>query len=217
MTLSLISIGIVAEDGREYSAISNEFNPKYANDFVWKNVFPHIIKDFVAKNGMMKLREFDPIDNIRDIQYQIGKSGKEIAKEVFEFLNPALKSETEAIKEQIKFGVGLTRYFEDHNCKIVKNIFYAQPEFYAYYSHWDWVLFSGLFGSFETLPPGIPFYCMDLKQMMQERGLTEEWKDLICPLPEGEHSAIIDARWAKNLYDEIIKHSLYKQYQSQNT
>jgi hypothetical protein len=36
--IDLISIGIVAEDGREYYAISNEFNAKDANEWVRTNV-----------------------------------------------------------------------------------------------------------------------------------------------------------------------------------
>lgn len=36
--IDLISIGIVAEDGREYYAISTDFNPKDANYWVKKNV-----------------------------------------------------------------------------------------------------------------------------------------------------------------------------------
>jgi len=41
-TIILISIGIVAEDGREYFAISNEFNPEDAGEWVEKNVLCHL-------------------------------------------------------------------------------------------------------------------------------------------------------------------------------
>src|SRR6266571_5308971 len=42
-TIRLISIGIVAEDGREYYAQSSEFYPPYANDWVKEHVFPHLL------------------------------------------------------------------------------------------------------------------------------------------------------------------------------
>ncbi len=48
-------------------------------------------------------------------------------------------------------------------------------------------------------------YCMDLKQMMVERGLDEKWKQGVCPDPENEHNALADARWNYELYKEIIK------------
>lgn len=39
-TIDLISIGIVAADGREYYAVSNEFDPDKCNDWVKANVLP---------------------------------------------------------------------------------------------------------------------------------------------------------------------------------
>lgn len=39
-TIDLISIGIVSGDGREYYAVSNEFNPEACNDWVKANVLP---------------------------------------------------------------------------------------------------------------------------------------------------------------------------------
>lgn len=55
--IDLISIGIVAEDGREYYAISKEFNRDYAiekNPWLVENVFPHLPTD--PKNSRWKYR-----------------------------------------------------------------------------------------------------------------------------------------------------------------
>lgn len=78
------------------------------------------------------------------------------------------------------------------------------PEFYGYYADYDWVVFCWLFGPMIDLPKGYPMYCRDLKQMMDERGLTKEWTRKNCPKPEGEHNALIDAQWNKDLYYKII-------------
>jgi hypothetical protein len=43
-------------------------------------------------------------------------------------------------------------------------------------------------------------YCKDLKQMMDDKGLTKEWKRENCPDPEGEHDALVDAKWNMKLY-----------------
>lgn len=40
--IDLISLGVVAEDGREFYAISTEFDPAHANDFVRTVVFPQL-------------------------------------------------------------------------------------------------------------------------------------------------------------------------------
>jgi 3' exoribonuclease, RNase T-like len=42
LTIDLISIGIYCEDGREYYAVSNEFDGTKASDWVKERVFPHI-------------------------------------------------------------------------------------------------------------------------------------------------------------------------------
>ena len=41
-TIELISIGVVAEDGREYYAVSTEFDPDRAGSWVRKNVLPKL-------------------------------------------------------------------------------------------------------------------------------------------------------------------------------
>jgi hypothetical protein len=41
-TIDLVSIGIVAEDGREYYAVSTEFDPERAGTWVRRNVLPKL-------------------------------------------------------------------------------------------------------------------------------------------------------------------------------
>ena len=41
-TIDLISIGVAAEDGREYYGISTEFNPERAGRWVRTNVLPKL-------------------------------------------------------------------------------------------------------------------------------------------------------------------------------
>ena len=41
-TIELVSIGMVAEDGRELYLQSVEFDPKQANEWVKENVLPHL-------------------------------------------------------------------------------------------------------------------------------------------------------------------------------
>lgn len=95
----------------------------------------------------------------------------------------------------------------------LSTIFYPAYEkdisFYGYYSDYDWVLFCSLFGRMIDLPKGFPMYCIDLKQMMDERELTKEWKKENCPDPEKEHSAIEDAKWSRRLYECIIKNPIH--------
>jgi len=94
------------------------------------------------------------------------------------------------------------------------------PEFYGYFSDYDWVLFCSLFGTMMELPKGFPMYCIDLKQMLDEsvRGFINQqslmghdagnfeynlkkMKELpFYPEQTNEHNALEDAKWNKNLH-----------------
>ena len=189
--IDLISIGIVGADGREYSAISNEFNPKDASDWVKKNV--------IEKLGYRETWEHD---ETRDKVYtgmeavkKAGKSNKEIAKEIIEFV--------------------MKPYFD--NPLPDTNL----PIFYGYYSAYDHVLLCSLFGTMMDLPAGFPMYTRDLKQMMDEwvekaipdlvknhqrsftfdEALNELESHANYPKQSNEHNAISDARWNRDLYN----------------
>lgn len=78
-------------------------------------------------------------------------------------------------------------------------------EFWAYFADYDWVVFCSLFGRMIDLPKGFPMFCMDLKQRMEQLGLTQDWKKKVCPDPKGAHNALIDARWNLDLFNAIEK------------
>jgi hypothetical protein len=78
-----------------------------------------------------------------------------------------------------------------------------QIEIYGYFADYDWVIFCWLFGPMRDLPNGFPQYCLDVMQMMHNAGLDKEWRRLNHPDPHGQHSAIVDARWIKELYEKI--------------
>lgn len=157
--IELISIGIVAEDGREYYAVNTDADLSKASEWVIENV-------------LMKMPEY--------------KKNKSSVQDHFSKFTDNLHS-TYWIKERI---------FE---------MTAGDPDiqFYGYFADYDWVVFCWIFGTMMDLPKGFPMYCRDLKQMMDERGLTKEWKKEHCPDPVDEHNALADAKWNKKLYDLI--------------
>lgn len=72
------------------------------------------------------------------------------------------------------------------------------PEFWGYYADYDWVIFCWIFGKMIDLPSGFPMYCKDLKQLLDESG-----KDKIAD-PEGEHNALVDAFWNRDLFNHLM-------------
>lgn len=157
--IDLISIGIMCEDGRQYYAISNEFNVGDASDWVKQNVILPIqmenVPDYIRiRTHTKKLLRFN-IEN--------SKSNKQIAKEIIEFvMHPA--------------------------------------EFYGYYSDYDWVLFCSLFGRMIDLPKGFPMYCIDLKQMLDERAAAITQLEFTAMLVSGG----IDWKVVKEIPKKVI-------------
>lgn len=222
--IDLISIGIVAEDGKTYYAISNEFNPKDASPWVRQNVLVplvnEIIKNYKRKEFIEKLEGEEYVHDlngsIRLIQQQIGKSNKKIAYEIQAFTSGHTTWELNYVTSSTA------------QQKITEGINKNKPVFYAYYADYDWVLFCSLFGTMMDLPEGYPMYCRDLQQMKDE--IMQEYKqpysngigvvypssvpnecgiighynsiEEITGYPEqkNEHNALADATWNRDLH-----------------
>lgn len=225
-TIELIQIGIVAEDGRTYTAINKNFNPKKANQWVKDNVLKAIVLNYVnTRFGQELIDLTEDLENktieqsFKFLQRRIGKTQKQIASEVFDFINPDLGFPVSAYtnSEFKNPDSYISKHFKAHNVTDVKEYYYAQPEFYGYFCDYDWVLFCSLFGTMMDLPPGFPMYMRDLKQTLDEVAkrlgkngkannvyiedpvqLLKEHKDY--PKPTVEHDALADAQFNFELY-----------------
>ena len=88
----------------------------------------------------------------------------------------------------------------DIRCEILDFIGKDIPEFWGYYSAYDWVVFCWLFGAMVDLPKGWPMYYRDLKQ----------FADMQIPIkppfpePENKHDALTDAIWNEEYYQYLI-------------
>ena len=142
--IDLISIGIVCEDGREYYAISNEFNPYIASDWVKDNVLPQL----PPRNVNLSDPSVSPRIKIQSLNW---KTRQKIREDLMLFFAGGQISPT---KDQIL----------DWN-NAIKNI-----EFWTYYGSYDWVVFCQLFGTMMDLPKDFPMYAMDLKQWCKQLG-----------------------------------------------
>lgn len=205
--IDLISIGIVAEDGREYYAISNEFNRRDADDWVKEHVIDKLEQRATSFYDSPRLKQ-----NCR-----LYKTNSQIAQDIVAFCYPHDFKEinkVEFLDRSIKFG-----WNDPH------------PEFYAYYADYDWVVFCSLFGRMIDLPKGFPMYCRDLKQILDQKqesrnrlkGYIDSTKGALShheehsmvyplnlkdhvsyPKQENEHNALADAKWNKKLYDFLV-------------
>lgn len=231
-TIDLISIGIVAEDGREYYAISKDFNlkeawnryqlkvnkmypmgPKNLKEYwIRENVLKPIFKDlynkslndkeYIESNFFTHASGFT-YNHMKSLINWYGLTNNEIAKGIRNFIY------TETINEGGQILLG----------SFIPNVT-PKPEFYAYYADYDWVGFCWLFGRMIDLPIGFPMYCKDLKQVSDnvydERKKSYEaggGKNFISklskhpdyPQQKNEHNALADARWNLELYKFLDK------------
>ena len=193
-TIDLISIGIVAEDGREYYAISKDFNLREAwNMFDWKDKFEYSFDggDLNLTGRKEKVKVYWLRENVlkpiwRELLFKsddcLGLSNKQTEvyhKLVMEgnyddmFTFKSLKAlidrygrTNKEIAENIKLFCDCKLHLAKRKGGLDFTKHEATPEFYAYFADYDWVVFCWLFGKMMDLPNGFPMYCKDLKQEM---------------------------------------------------
>ncbi len=195
--IDLISIGLIGEDGREYYAISKEFDllEAWNNEWLRENVLLNIFKEVVSGD----MRNYIPFDlkNFQRLIVQCGKTNEQIANEIKQFCDPE---------------------------KFLHNTAEQKLEFYGYFADYDWVVFCSLFGSMMQLPTGFPMYCRDLKQMVddiehvmkQQTPLFSLKKVEGYPQQYNEHNALADSKWNIALYrfiKEFSRNTIAAQYE----
>lgn len=185
-SIDLISIGIVCQDGREYYAISKDFDLKAAWDNYW--LFSNVLKPIFSKmdniNSNVHLLYYS---KCKKLLKKYGKTNKQIAEEIFRYV----QSETIETCGNAWLSEKLQRIIWQG---------YTEPEFYAYFADYDWVVFCSLFGTMMDLPKGFPMMCMDIEQYRIESGISKD--ELINAVPQqNEHNALVDARWNVELYN----------------
>lgn len=153
-TIDLISIGIVDESGDRTLYLQNsECGFDKANDWVWRNVFNHLIH-FDMRGQRMCSPRHETYDSGLG-HHHFTRCGDEC----FWATRREIRDSVIDFCDQEKFG---------------------KPEFWGYYADYDWVVFCQLFGTMMQLPKGYPMYCRDLKQLLDSIGNPRFQKD-DCP------------------------------------
>ena len=256
-TIDLISIGIVCEDGREYYAISKDFNLKEAwnrwqprtgqgdynninprkywlRDNVLKPIFADLYRSDLSDNQFWScdryFLEYKKIINKRFTYKEFkrlikkyGKTNKQIAEEVYEFCKP-IEGHEYLVKtdsyEQVNIGRENSIIPGTSKTEVIGKR--TSSEFYGYFADYDWVVFCWLFGKMNDLPKGFPYYCIDLKQTLDEKinnyhvkvgTIKKDFNSTLndiksfdsYPKQTNEHHALADARWNKQLYEFLNK------------
>lgn len=136
-TIDLISIGIVSSDGREYYAVSNEFNTRRVAKDPWlmANVMSSI------RHEVVKTPAWEPSPAISEI-IRPGKLPDLI------ITDPAAKSRDEIAQDIRSF--------------ILEG---WDPKLWAWFGAYDHVAYAQLFGKMIHLPQGLPMVTHDIKTL----------------------------------------------------
>lgn len=227
-TIDLISIGIVCEDGREYYAISKDFNLKEAWNR-WDGEFqeqsgyekyhqlPKRKKYWIRENVLIPIffelaeREFHNIHFKDEWTYE----GKVVDLEVFKSNKNWTNNFTwlkKLIKKYGKTNISIAKEIKnfcysdkqtiDFGGQILLGSFipneYPNIEFYGYYSAYDHVALCWLFGRMIDLPKGFPMYSKDLKQISDSSYSEAKRRYYNNPINEG-----------KSFISELKLHPIY--------
>jgi hypothetical protein len=139
--IDLISIGVVAADGREYYAVSTEFDPESAGRGVRTHVLPKLPSPASP----------------------VWRSRRQIREDLEDFL-----------------GV-------DGDEPI---------ELWAWVGAYDHVALCQLWGPMTSLPPQIPRFTRELRQVWEDRGSPR-----MPPRPSDTHDALVDARHNRRRFE----------------
>lgn len=191
--------------------LDSHYNPMYIKEYwIKENVLKLIYNDLCAKRSTYEktyhwgLSEPFSYKSMKYLINRYGKTNKQIAEEVYEFCsNDYHKGNNLTFKQRKEYHL----YDE------------FKPEFYGYYSDYDWVAFCWLFGRMIDLPKSFPMYCRDLKQELDnvnlevvssEGFLNPHWLNDIKKHPDypkqtNEHNALADAKWNYKLYKFLKK------------
>lgn len=179
-TIDLISIGIVAEDGRTYYAVSDEF--RRDSRAWWKRWFNRkgSLENRVRRNAWLMenvvpslprlhgdARNHAPQSWLFDYHAREVKPPRQIAAEVRGFL-----------------------------------LLDGGPELWADYGAYDHVVLCQLWGRMIDLPSGMPMFTRDIQQEAARLGFT--W-DQLPQQDEGLHNALADARHCRVKFDFLAQ------------
>jgi hypothetical protein len=186
-TIDLISIGLVSSDGREYYAISKDFNLKEAWDRFemekWKGPWPDdFISNTPSNTKVFSMREKVLYPIFHDMykeaypekyeerygnfgNFQGWKDHKNTAMMEFqEILLRYGKSNKQIAKEVIEFCRPNSKKAKEVDIVVMEPIDF--PKFYSYFSGRSWVAFCWLF---TDIPKGFPSYCKQLGESFEKK------------------------------------------------
>jgi hypothetical protein len=168
-TIDLISIGLVADDGREYYAVNSDAD--------WDRIRKH---DWLMRNVVPQL----PVSGRKSLDAYLANHPNRYPRPSVELVGPDLGSTL--VKPRWVIANEVREFIVGTHPDEVPYV-----ELWADYAAYDHVALCQLWGTMMQLPEGIPMWTHDLRQEIERLGVAKE----VPSLPDArEHNALDDAR-----------------------
>lgn len=192
--VDLISIGIVCEDGRNFYAVSKEFNLEYAWNKCEVKVNPNyspktqdgsynpkLITEYWLRENVLRPIYNDYLSSLRNYEaYENWAETKEFTYSAMSIVIAKVGLERKVIAEYVRQFMLPSRgfiidWYEEKEGKmnnkwafevLVAEIEdYANPSLFGWYSAYDFLALCQLYNKMLDIPKGMPRYVSDLKAM----------------------------------------------------
>jgi hypothetical protein len=227
-TIDLISIGVVSEDGRELYLVSKDFNlreawnrydvktekvygdaknrwpegRKYKEYWIRENVLKPIFSELVNKWALDEYKAnhlhraptgYNPpikftYDNMKKLIGRYGFTRNEIKFRLTSFL-------LDPHGDLWDQWLGFSNEYYNTICKGQEGV---DVEMVGYYSAYDHVCLSWIYGKMLDLPDAMPMYTVDIKPAINKYLEKNPDEEIIGS--EGHH-ALEDAKWTRGMYE----------------
>jgi hypothetical protein len=157
---TLISIGLISEDGRTFYAELLDYDTEQINDWLKENVIPNL-----------QGNRFIPSEDLRN--YRV-------------------------LGDRAMVGSHLNTWLSQ----------FDQVEIWSDVYHFDWVLFSDLFGNDFSLPENVSYIPFDIATFFKVKGIDPDIsREGFVGVEDTElkHNALWDAKIIKMCYEKLIK------------
>ena len=189
---TLISIGIVSENGRQFYAEFRDYDRSMVDSWISENVISKLKHtDFFAKHKKENYHEFQDRDNGRyevEVVY-----GNQLPKEFNFSVNDSTIYECAGSKAFV--AEMLKRWISQFGkCELYSDV-------YAY----DWVLFCDLFGGALNIPENVYYIPQDLATSFRQNGIDPDISraEFADASPVALHNALADAWMIKGCFEKI--------------
>jgi|SRR5215469_4932130 len=195
--IDLISIGIAVEDGRELYLQSVEFDIDKADPWVVENVMPHLA---LCPHMKEHTGPYNDISNDLLMHNKGQCTFERPIQSIAGFQDPNWAGQLIIGAHTDCFWRTRTQIRDEIQNLIRYSNYGGPPEFIGWCAGYDFVVLCQLFGGMMALPQGWPHYIIDIQQILDERGISDDQ----LPQQAGTaHNALEDARHIERLWEYL--------------